>query len=127
MTDAASNNNVVDTRIATVTTKGSITHMVIKPNTEIVADDVSEVLDSVRALLSLLASFPCLTLIAGYQLDVPKPDWDISYPSNSPVLQLLAVDSNKRATPKEVIMVYQALPRWSAAHLDEAPDHWQAA
>jgi len=86
----------------------------------------SRVLDSVRALLGMMASQPCLSLVAGYDGSQPAPDWDVSFPSDSSVLQLMAVESSKRPDGAALTMVYQALPRWSAAHLDEPPEQWQA-
>jgi hypothetical protein len=78
----------------------------------------------IAALLDLFASVPCLTLIAGYPLDVPAPPWDILYPERSEALQLVAQDSTKRAAPSFLTLVAQARPRWSREHLEEAPERW---
>ncbi len=80
---------------------------------------------SALALLDLVPSEPCLSLIAGYPIDTPAPPGQVSYPEDSLVLQLIAHDSSKRPAPSSRIMVYQALPRWSRAHLDDPA--WPAA
>jgi predicted NAD/FAD-dependent oxidoreductase len=74
------------------------------------------VLDTARALLAMVRSQPCLTLVAGYPLEAPAPGWDICYPEASPVLQALARDSAKRPSPSFHAMIYQATPRWSREH-----------
>ncbi|MEO7327545.1 MAG: FAD-dependent oxidoreductase [Minicystis sp.] len=80
---------------------------------------------SALALLDMMGFEPCLALIAGYPLDAPEPPAHVSYPEDSLVLQLMVHDSSKRVAPTARVMVYQALPRWSHAHLDD-PD-WPAA
>jgi renalase len=82
-------------------------------------------LDTARALLEMLRSQPCLTVVAGYPLTVPAPGWDICYPEGSRVLQLLAHDSAKRPSPAYRALVYQAHPRWSREHF--ADEHWPEA
>lgn len=76
-------------------------------------------LDTAVALLSMLRSQPCLTVIAAYPKDVPGPAWHVSYPEDSRVLQLISHDSSKRHDPAHTVMVYQAHPRWSRAYLVE--------
>jgi len=71
------------------------------------------------ALLEAVRSQPCLTVLAGYPLAAAAPTWDICYPGDSPVLQILAQDSTKRDRPAFHAMVYQAHPRWSREHLDD--------
>jgi hypothetical protein len=75
-------------------------------------------LDTVSALLKMMPSQPCLTLIAAYPAGVPGPPFHLSYPEDSTILQVLAHDSSKRVAPAQTVMVYQAHPRWSRAHMD---------
>jgi hypothetical protein len=76
-------------------------------------------IDTARALLGMVRSHPCLTVIAGYPLEVPAPAWDLHLPDASRVLQLIAHDSTKRAAPTYRALVYQAEARWSLEHLDD--------
>ncbi len=75
-------------------------------------------LDTVSALLAMIPSQPCLTVIAVYPKSAPAPDFHLSYPEDSAVLQIIAHDSSKRVDPAFTVMVYQAHPRWSREHLD---------
>lgn len=79
---------------------------------------------SIQEILTGIGSLPCLALIAGYDSGVPAPDWDVWYPEDSPVFQTVIHDSAKRREPGQTIIVYQALPRWSASHLMDLPDSW---
>lgn len=76
---------------------------------------------TLRALLSLSHSEPSLTLAALYPAQVPLPAWQVWYPEESRILQLVSHDSSKRPQPAFRALVFQAHPRWSGAHLD-APD-----
>ncbi len=87
--------------------------------------EAASVLDTARAILAMVRSQPCLTVVAGYSLDAPAPDWDICYPEASPVLQAVARDSGKRPSPAFHTMIYQAHPRWSREHIG-AP-RWREA
>ena len=84
-------------------------------------------LDGVRALLSMLGTLPCLTVMAGYP---PEADgavgFDLCYPESSRALQLVAHDSAKRAAPAQCVMVYQARPGWSRERLEAEPAQWSA-
>ena len=84
----------------------------------------SPALDGVRALLGMFFSVPSLTVIAGYQLDTPAPPWDLLYPDQSEVLQLIAHDSAKRRDPRFLTLVCQARPKWSRARLDQPMVDW---
>ncbi len=75
---------------------------------------------SARALLSLSSSVPCLALLAAYPRSVPAPDWHALFPEDSKVLQMVTHDSAKRLSAPMVAMVYQAGPRWSREHLEDA-------
>jgi renalase len=80
----------------------------------------------VQRLLATLATVPCLTLLAGFPRRVGEPPWDIAYPEDSVVFQLVCNDSAKRADPPLTTLVFQARPAWSRRHLDEAPEAWSA-
>jgi hypothetical protein len=82
-------------------------------------------LATVSALLTMVASTPCLTLIAAYPDSVPAPAFHVSYPDDSRILQVISHDSSKRVAPAATVLVYQAHARWSREHLDPtgaAPD-----
>ena len=66
----------------------------------------------------MMPTKPCLTVIATYPEGTPGPPFHVSYPEGSSILQLIAHDSSKRFKPTSTVMVYQAHPRWSQAHLD---------
>jgi len=76
-------------------------------------------IDTARALLGMVHSHACLTVIAGYPLEVPAPAWDLYFPDASRVLQVAAHDSTKRAAPGYRALVYQAHASWSHDHLDD--------
>jgi renalase len=80
--------------------------------------------ETARALLSMMPSVPCATVIALYPADVPRPAWDVWYPENSSALLLLAHDSAKRESPAQLALVLQARPAWSSACLSHCPDSW---
>ena len=86
-------------------------------------------LHGLQPLLSLFRSLPCLTLILGYPLESPALPWDILYPGQSDLLQLVALDSGKRDAPRFSTLVAQARPRWSRQVLDrgEPPEAWSEA
>lgn len=83
-------------------------------------------LAGVQALLGLFSSLPCLTLIAGYPLDTPAPPWDLLYPRESYLLQLIAQDSSKRPAPRFRALVCQARPKWSRQHQEAPTATWAA-
>jgi hypothetical protein len=80
--------------------------------------------ETARALLSMMPSVPCATVIALYPAVAPRPAWDVFYPESSASLLLLAHDSAKREPPGELALVLQARPAWSSACLDQAPEVW---
>jgi predicted NAD/FAD-dependent oxidoreductase len=89
-------------------------------------------LKPLRGTLSLLESMgsaATLALLVGYPRGALSLPWDIWYPEESQVLQLIAHDSQKRAgaRPAFDVLVAQARPKWSRAHLDEAEDVWRGA
>jgi predicted NAD/FAD-dependent oxidoreductase len=73
---------------------------------------------SITRLLSMLASVPCITVLASYPATVPDPPFDLLLPPDSPVLQAISHDSAKRMEPRFRALVYQARPCWSRLHLD---------
>jgi len=81
---------------------------------------------AVTKLLAPIGSRPCLTVIAGYPGDVPRPDWELWQPEDSSVLQTLVHDSSKRKDPRRRVLVLQAPPCWSRQHLDAPPEEWTA-
>lgn len=81
--------------------------------------------DGACALLAMLPSVACLTVIAVYASE-NAPHWHMLYPESSQVLQLIAHDSSKRVSPKHTVLVLQARPAWSQTHLHDAPDDWAA-
>ncbi len=83
-------------------------------------------LTSLRALLGMFASVPSLAVMAAYPLGGPSPDWDLLYPEDSPVLQLVAVDSAKRDQPRHRTLVMQGRPQWSWERLEMPEDAWTA-
>jgi predicted NAD/FAD-dependent oxidoreductase len=82
---------------------------------------------SARALLEMVGSSCCLTLLAGYSSQAASPEWDICYPEESRALQLAVNDSAKRKQPRELILVYQALPSWSKNNLGARREEWAHA
>jgi renalase len=75
---------------------------------------------SARGLLALSRSQPCLALAALYPPATTPPPWHALFPEDSPVLQVVAHDSAKRAHPRLLALVYQAAPHWSSVHAEEA-------
>lgn len=84
----------------------------------------SEELEAVATLLDMVPSLPCLTVIAGYDLETPKPAWDVFYPEQGEGLMLVSHDSAKRQAPTQRVLVMQATPGWSRRHLEEPPEAW---
>ena len=74
---------------------------------------------SLRALLGLARSEPSLALAALYPGTCPAPPWDLLYPEDSRILQLVAHDSAKRPGPGLLGLVLQAHARWAGAHLED--------
>jgi renalase len=81
---------------------------------------------AVRSLLAQVGAQACLTVLAGYPLSVPPPPWDVLYPEDSQSIQLVSQDSTKRPDPGFLVLVVQAKPCWSLAHLDGSDDEWTA-
>ncbi len=81
--------------------------------------------ETARAVLRMMPSVPCATVIALYQPeDAEIPSFDIWYPETSTGLLLVAHDSAKRDTPSQLALVLQARPAWSNAALATTADEW---
>ena len=71
-----------------------------------------------------MSSLPCLTVLAGYEIDGAELDWEMLYPERSAVLHLVSHDSSKRVAPVCTVLVHQGLPGWSRKRLDAPPERW---
>ena len=81
---------------------------------------------AVGAVLGMIGSQACLTVLAGYPLGVASPSWDVCYPDDSTIVQLISHDSSKRAAPRFVVLVIQARPCWSRVQFEQREDAWVA-
>jgi predicted NAD/FAD-dependent oxidoreductase len=79
---------------------------------------------SVRILLDMISSEPCLTALAGYPLGGPEPPWDVCYPEDSEAFLLMSHDSAKRPRKQFHTVVYQCRPLWSRDRLEQDPSQW---
>lgn len=71
--------------------------------------------------LATIEMAPCLTLMAAFAPEVPRPF--VSLSSDTQALTWIAQDSAKPGRNSALTAwVAQASPRWSALHLDEAPE-----
>ncbi|HEY5959462.1 MAG TPA: FAD-dependent oxidoreductase, partial [Polyangiaceae bacterium] len=77
-----------------------------------------------RALLTMMPSVPCATVIALYSPEVGIPAWDIWYPETSKALLLVSHDSAKRDNPSNTALVIQARPSFSTKVLSMADAEW---
>lgn len=84
----------------------------------------SDAIHPIATLLSMLTTEPCLTLLAGYPLETPEPDWDLLYPSEESVSMLVAHDSAKRRKKQWQVLVYQCRSCFSRRHLENDPADW---
>jgi len=82
---------------------------------------------AIAALIRTIGSQACLTVVAGYPSGGPRPGWDAAYPGDSTMVQMIAHDSAKRASPRSVVLVIQARPCWSRVHLEAPEAFWSAA
>jgi renalase len=72
-----------------------------------------------RAILRFSHSQACLALLALYPDGAPRPGWEVCYPEDSRVLQLVSHDSSKRPAPARLALMMQGRPSWSRAHLED--------
>ncbi len=81
-------------------------------------------LRAVETMLAHVAVQPSLTLVLGYSLTSPLPDFDVLYPEETSIVQLIAHDSVKREDPSHRVLVVQGRGAWSRQHLEEAREDW---
>lgn len=74
---------------------------------------------SANAVLDMTRSHACLTVMATYPDDAPRPTWQVSYPETSAVIQMVSHDSSKRPAGSSLALVVQAHATWSRLHLDD--------
>ncbi len=84
-------------------------------------------LRAVDALFEHVVTAPCITVSLGFPTSAPLPDFDILYPDDSSLVQLIAHDSAKRVDPSYRVLVVQGRAAWSVAHLEDSRDVWRAA
>jgi renalase len=84
----------------------------------------SESREGILALLRLFVSLPCLTVIAGYPKGTKTPDFDLNYPEDDHALMLMSNESSKRLDQGQLVMTFQAAPRWSREHMDAPKEAW---
>ena len=68
-------------------------------------------------------------IIRAARRDLPRGaaslPWDIWYPEESQVLQLVSQDSSKRGQPLFDTLVLQARPRWSRERVEKSEEEWR--
>jgi hypothetical protein len=74
---------------------------------------------SVRALLDMTRSHPCLTVLATYPEGTPRPGWHASYPETSTVVQIVSHESSKGRADGPLALVVQGHAAWSRRNLDD--------
>jgi renalase len=87
------------------------------------APQIAGLLGATHPLLDELAGVrmdPCLTLMAAFTTDAPRPF--ISRADDADALAWIALDASKPGRPAGATWVAQASPAWSATHLELAPD-----
>ncbi len=89
--------------------------------------DESSEFESLRLLLRETGFVSSLTVIALYPKNGPAPDWDMSFPADSDVIQGISHDSSKREQTDRTVLVLQALPAWSHGQWERPETEWSAA
>jgi predicted NAD/FAD-dependent oxidoreductase len=89
--------------------------------------DASSDVRGAAMLLDAVGTSCCLTVIADYGTDAPRPDVDLWIPEDAKAVHQVAHDSAKRAPEARTVLVIQALPAWSAAHWEEDRGVWTGA
>lgn len=74
---------------------------------------------SASAVLDMIRSHPCLTVLALYPAGAPRPGWHVAYPERSSVVQLVSHESSKRRGAGDLALVVQAHAAWSTQNVDE--------
>ena len=69
---------------------------------------------------------PVLTLIAGWALDSPEPEFDAWHPIETTMIGAIYHDSRKRRAPRHRVLVVHARPAFSREHLDTDRAAWAA-
>jgi predicted NAD/FAD-dependent oxidoreductase len=83
--------------------------------------------EAIGALLGMIGSQACLTVLAGYPAGGGRPAWDMAYPEDSISVQAISHDSSKRQAPAFVVLVVQARPCWSLMNIEAAEAAWVGA
>jgi len=122
-----------DRRVEAVTADGTFTarHGVLAAALEQaeallggLSDQGGPVVRGAKGVMGLLASLPCLTVLAEYAPDATLPLWEAWYPEGS-ALQMVSNESTKgRPGPRGALLVLQARPGWSAARLEADRGQW---
>lgn len=89
--------------------------------------DAPAPVDGARHVLRMVGTSACLTVMATYPRDVAEPGWDVLYPSDSLMVQLISHETSKRPEASQLGLVIQARAGWSRAHLDDDPASWSGA
>jgi predicted NAD/FAD-dependent oxidoreductase len=84
----------------------------------------SKDLAAARELLAGISMVRCLTLMAGYPVGTPFPEWDVCYPQDSDALHMVIQHSTKRPALAQPVFVFQCRPRWSVEHWDDPLAAW---
>ncbi|HET7225373.1 MAG TPA: hypothetical protein VFK69_06615, partial [Candidatus Eisenbacteria bacterium] len=78
------------------------------------------------ARLEAIPGVPTLTLIAAYPERGEPLEFDLWFPLETTMLHAISNESGKRAPAGRRVLVLQARPNYSAAHLDADPAVWSA-
>ena len=88
-------------------------------------DELGQGLPGVVSPFAQVVTAPCITLCLGYPATAPLPEFDVHYPEDSEVIQLISHDSVKRVDPDYRVLVVQAEPAWSELHLEDEAESWR--
>lgn len=80
-----------------------------------------------QAVLGMLGTMACLTVLARYPEGTPVPAWDVLYPEDSSVLTLVSNEARKRPAGTPLGLVLQAQSRWSRDNLETPTETWTRA
>lgn len=132
------------TKVRSLGLAGGAVSVAIEPGGALAADDVvlAVASDQARALLAtlgddepraaqavlgMIGTMACLTVMARYPEGTPVPSWDILYPDDGAVLTLVANEARKRRADVPLGLVLQAQPRWSRENLLTPVPVWTSA
>lgn len=68
---------------------------------------------------------PAYTVIAGYPLESPEPEFQVWHPIEATMLHTISNDSSKRDSPRFRVLVLQGRARWSAEHRETPDPAWR--